>query len=105
MIAAGMRDVIVIKQRQLARLQSPGPRGCILTNPPYGERLSDKEVVKYLYRCLGRTFRDQFDGWTLGFFTANPDLAEMTGMQLARAAPVLQRADQVPAAGGQGESD
>ena len=79
-IAAGMRDVIVIKQRQLARLQSPGPRGCVLTNPPYGERLSEKDAVKYLYRCLGRTFRDQFDGWTLGFFTANPDLAEMTGM-------------------------
>ena len=79
-IAAGLRDVIVIKQRQLARLQSPGPRGCMLTNPPYGERLSDKEAVKYLYRCLGRTFRDQFEGWTLGFFTANPDLAEMTGI-------------------------
>jgi len=79
-IAAGLREVIVIKQRQLARLQSPAPRGCMLTNPPYGERLSDKEVVKYLYRCLGRTFRDQFPGWTLGFFTANPDLAEMTGI-------------------------
>ena len=79
-IAAGLRDIIVIKQRQLARLQSPGPRGCMLTNPPYGERLSDKEAVKYLYRCLGRIFRDQFEGWTLGFFTANPDLAEMTGV-------------------------
>lgn len=82
-IAAGLREVIVIKQRQLARLQSPAPRGCILTNPPYGERLSDKEVVKYLYRCLGRTFRDQFSGWTLGFFTANPDLSEMLGINWA----------------------
>ena len=80
-IAAGLRDVIVVKQRQLARLQSPGARGCLLTNPPYGERLSEKEAVKYLYRCLGRTFQTRFPGWTLGFFTANPDLAEMTGMQ------------------------
>jgi 23S rRNA (guanine2445-N2)-methyltransferase / 23S rRNA (guanine2069-N7)-methyltransferase len=79
-IAAGLRDVVVIKQRQLARLQSPGPKGCLLTNPPYGERLSEKEVVKYLYRCLGRTFRNHFNGWRLGFFTANPDLAEMTGI-------------------------
>ncbi|MGE4401903.1 MAG: bifunctional 23S rRNA (guanine(2069)-N(7))-methyltransferase RlmK/23S rRNA (guanine(2445)-N(2))-methyltransferase RlmL [Desulfobulbus sp.] len=80
-IAAGLRDVIVVKQRQLARLQNPGTRGCILTNPPYGERLSEKEAVKYLYRCLGRTFQAQFPGWTMGFFTANPDLAEMTGIQ------------------------
>lgn len=80
-IAAGLREVIVIKHRQLARLQSPAPHGCMLTNPPYGERLSDKEVVRYLYRSLGRTFRDQFADWTLGFFTANPDLAEMVGVQ------------------------
>lgn len=80
-IAAGLREVIVIKQRPLARLESPGPRGCLLTNPPYGERLSEKEVVKYLYRCLGRTFRTRFPGWTLAFFTANTDLAEMIGVQ------------------------
>lgn len=80
-IAAGLREVIVIKHRPLARLQAPAPQGCILTNPPYGERLSDKEVVKYLYRCLGRTFREHFSGWTLGFFTANPDLADMVGVQ------------------------
>ncbi|MCL2789299.1 MAG: bifunctional 23S rRNA (guanine(2069)-N(7))-methyltransferase RlmK/23S rRNA (guanine(2445)-N(2))-methyltransferase RlmL [Desulfobulbus sp.] len=80
-IAAGLREVIVIKQRQLARLHSPAPAGCLLTNPPYGERLSEKEAVKYLYRCLGRVFRDQFAGWTLAFFTANPDLAEMTGIE------------------------
>ena len=80
-IAAGLREVIVIKQRQLARLHSPAPSGCLLTNPPYGERLSEKETVKYLYRCLGRIFRDQFAGWTLSFFTANPDLAEITGVR------------------------
>lgn len=80
-IAAGLRDVITIKQRQLARLECPGEHGCLLTNPPYGERLSEKEAVKYLYRSLGRVFQERFAGWTLGFFTANPDLAEMTGMQ------------------------
>ena len=79
-VAAGLRDVIIIKQKQLARLQSPGARGCLLTNPPYGERLSDKEAVKYLYRCLGRIFRGQFPGWRFAFFTANPDLADLTGM-------------------------
>ena len=79
-IAAGLREMIVIRQGQLSRLQSPGERGCLLTNPPYGERLSEKEAVKYLYRCLGRTFRARFPGWTLGFFTANTDLADMTGM-------------------------
>lgn len=79
-IAAGLREQVVIRYGQLARLRSPGEAGCLLTNPPYGERLSEKDAVKYLYRCLGRTFRDQFPGWRLAFFTANPDLAEMVGM-------------------------
>ncbi|MBM9535864.1 bifunctional 23S rRNA (guanine(2069)-N(7))-methyltransferase RlmK/23S rRNA (guanine(2445)-N(2))-methyltransferase RlmL [Desulfobulbus alkaliphilus] len=79
-IAAGLRDVVIIKQGQLAHLRSPAPRGCLLTNPPYGDRLSEKETVKYLYRCIGRIFREQFQDWTLGVFTANPDLADGMGM-------------------------
>ena len=79
-INAGLKDRIIVKQRQLARLQPPMAQGILLTNAPYGERLSEKEAVKYLYRCLGRIFRIQFPGWQLGFFTSNPDLADMLGV-------------------------
>jgi 23S rRNA (guanine2445-N2)-methyltransferase / 23S rRNA (guanine2069-N7)-methyltransferase len=77
---AGLTDRITIKQRQLAQLQPPTEQGLLFTNPPYGERLSEKEAAKYLYRCLGRIFREHFAGWRLGFFTANPDLADMLGL-------------------------
>ena len=77
---AGLSDRITIRQRQLARLQAPAAQGLLLTNPPYGERLSEKEAVKYLYRAFGRTFRRHFSGWRLGFFTAHPDLADMVGV-------------------------
>lgn len=79
-VNAGLKDRIVVKQRQLARLQAPAAKGIMVSNPPYGERLSEKESVKYLYRCMGRIFRQQFSGWQLGFFTANPDLADMLGV-------------------------
>lgn len=74
---AGLSDRITIRQGQLARLQAPTAQGLLLTNPPYGERLSEKEAVKYLYRALGRIFRRHFSAWNLGFFTAYPDLADM----------------------------
>ncbi|MCW5204403.1 23S rRNA (guanine(2445)-N(2))/(guanine(2069)-N(7))-methyltransferase, partial [Desulfobulbus sp. N2] len=77
---AGLGDRITIKQRQLARLQPPTAEGILLTNPPYGERLSEKEAVKYLYRALGRLYRQNFSGWQLGFFTSNPDFADMLGV-------------------------
>ncbi len=79
-VNAGLKDRIVVKQRQLARLQPPAAKGIMFSNPPYGERLSEKEAVKYLYRCMGRIFKHQFSGWQLGFFTANPDLADMLGV-------------------------
>ncbi|RWX46592.1 methylase [Candidatus Electrothrix communis] len=77
---AGLGDRITIKQRQLARLHPPTAEGILLTNPPYGERLSEKEAVKYLYRALGRLYRQNFSGWQLGFFTSNPDFADMLGV-------------------------
>jgi len=79
-VNAGLQDKIVIKQKQLARLQPPAAKGTLIINPPYGERLSEKESVKYLYRCFGRIFRNHFANWQLGFFTANPDLADMLSL-------------------------
>ena len=79
-IAAGLRDVITIRQQPLAQLTPPGERGFLLTNPPYGERLSDKQAIRYLYRFLGRRFRERFSGWRIGLFTAHPDIAESTNL-------------------------
>ncbi len=76
-IAAGLRDVITIHQRPLARLEGLGPAGCLLTNPPYGERMLDKESARHLYRCLGRVYRNAFPGWRFAFFTANPEFADV----------------------------
>lgn len=76
----GLADKIVIKQAQLAGLRCPGKNGLLITNPPYGERLSEKAAVKYLYRFLGRRFTADFPDWTMGFFSANPDLADMIGL-------------------------
>ncbi|HHD57059.1 MAG TPA: bifunctional 23S rRNA (guanine(2069)-N(7))-methyltransferase RlmK/23S rRNA (guanine(2445)-N(2))-methyltransferase RlmL, partial [Desulfobulbaceae bacterium] len=78
---AGLGDNIIIKQAQLARLHCPGKNGLILTNPPYGERLSELKAVKYLYRFLGRRFAEDFPGWRMGFFSANPDLADLVGLK------------------------
>ncbi|GAB4344321.1 MAG: bifunctional 23S rRNA (guanine(2069)-N(7))-methyltransferase RlmK/23S rRNA (guanine(2445)-N(2))-methyltransferase RlmL [Desulfobulbaceae bacterium] len=72
--AAGLEDRIEVVQRQLAFLTRPAEQGLLLVNPPYGERLEDKEAVRYLYRFLGRKGGEQLHGWRIGLFTANPDL-------------------------------
>ncbi len=54
--------------------------GLVVVNPPYGERLNEKNEVKYLYRCLGRKLREEFPGWQAAVFTGNPDLADSFGL-------------------------
>lgn len=78
---AGLGEKIIIKQAQLAGLHCPDKKGLLITNPPYGERLSEREAVKYLYRFLGQRFSSEFQGWKMGFFSANPDLADMVGLR------------------------
>ena len=54
-IAAGLRDLIVIHQRELARLQSPARAGCLITNPPdrKSTRLnSSHRYISYAVFCL-----------------------------------------------------
>ena len=77
---AGLGEKISIEQSELFALSSPTVPGFIICNPPYGERLSEKEVIKYLYRYMGRRFQSSFSDWQLGLFTSNPDLADMTGI-------------------------
>jgi len=78
---AGLEDKITVTRKELFELSSPGGEGCLVCNPPYGERLSDRDVVKYLYRFMGNRLQESFHGWSVGLFTSNPDLADMTGLQ------------------------
>lgn len=73
---AGLEDFIRVKQAELARLQPPSQTGMLLTNLPYGERLSETEEVGYLYRAYGRIVRERFSGWKTGVFISNPDLTD-----------------------------
>jgi len=77
---AGFEEKITVNRNALSALTPPDEIGCLVCNPPYGERLSDKELIKYLYRFIGNRLQANFSGWDLGLFTSNPDLADMTGL-------------------------
>lgn len=68
-IAAGVADDVHFQQQPLAELRSSKKHGCIITNPPYGERLGVQREVEPLYREMGRVF-GQLDTWSLYVLTA-----------------------------------
>jgi len=69
-IAAGVADDVHFQQQPLAELRSSKKYGCVITNPPYGERLGDQRLVEQLYREMGRVFA-LLDTWSLYVLTAN----------------------------------
>lgn len=65
---AEVKDLIHFQVRDVKELSHPKPYGFILTNPPYGERISEKAELPKLYGTLGERFRRLKD-WSLFIIT------------------------------------
>jgi 23S rRNA (guanine2445-N2)-methyltransferase / 23S rRNA (guanine2069-N7)-methyltransferase len=77
--AAGLVWKAHCERRALGSQPLPGSllreSGMLVTNPPYGERLGDKERLKETYARLGELMRDELPaGWQAAVFTGNPEL-------------------------------
>ncbi|OWR27287.1 RNA methyltransferase [Saccharibacillus sp. O23] len=66
---AGLGGEINFAVQPVARFKAEGKFGCVITNPPYGERLSEEEEVEKMIRQLGRAALDLPD-WS--FFAITP---------------------------------
>jgi 23S rRNA (guanine2445-N2)-methyltransferase / 23S rRNA (guanine2069-N7)-methyltransferase len=60
---AGFADRIELSCAELDQVTAPGPRGLLITNPPYGERLGQRHQMMPLYLQLAETLRQDFAGW------------------------------------------
>lgn len=82
--SAGLQDYISVEQRELAHFSLPkdlDQKGLIITNPPYGERLSELPVVTQLYQYLGYVLHKECSGWDASVFTSQPELGKMIGLR------------------------
>jgi putative N6-adenine-specific DNA methylase len=77
---AGVLQDLVIEQGPLSdtSLESIGAGGLVLTNPPYGLRISDGADLRSLYARLGDVVRAGGRGWQLGLLVPDRVLAAQT---------------------------
>lgn len=66
---AGVESLIHFQKREVSGLSHAKKYGFIITNPPYGERLEDKENLRPLYETIGERFR-MLDAWSLYMITS-----------------------------------
>lgn len=77
---AGVEHLIHFQQRPVSALSHPGAYGFIITNPPYGERLEERENLPELYKTLGERFA-KLDTWSLYVITGYEDAERYIGRQ------------------------
>ena len=82
-IEAGVEDYIHFQQRDMRDLSSPKKYGFIITNPPYGERLEEKEDLPGLYRDIGASF-DRLDTWSKFVITSYEDAEKYLGRKATK---------------------
>ena len=78
--AAGLEDVIKLKQMRLQDLKTDKINGVIISNPPYGERLLDDKAVNILYNEMGQTFAP-LKTWSKFILTSDEQFEEKYGGQ------------------------
>ena len=93
LIAAGLQDLLPLLDletralNQLSHVLKPLAddgrlsNPLVITNPPYGERLGDEEMIKPLYQALGLILQDSFAGSgvnpMLGILAANVEQVDI----------------------------
>ena len=80
---AGVDKLIHFQQRPVSDLRHSKPFGFIVTNPPYGERIEEKENLPALYREIGERFA-ALDSWSAFMITSYEDAEKYMGRKADR---------------------
>ncbi|MBO4990901.1 MAG: class I SAM-dependent RNA methyltransferase [Firmicutes bacterium] len=69
---AGVDDCVTVKCQDARTMVATEEYGVIITNPPYGQRIGEKEQLPRLYRSL-RKFMEHNSTWSLYLITADKE--------------------------------
>lgn len=90
--AAGLEDVITLKQANFLEISAPDTQGILITNPPYGVRIGEQETLEEFYPKLGDVLKRKFSGWNTYIFTADPLLPKLIRLSASRRTPLFNGA-------------
>ena len=75
---AGVISRIRVEQRDVKQFAPEGEGGCVVGNPPYGERLLDLREAREITREMGRVFPRR-PGWSYTVISPDDDFEECFG--------------------------
>ena len=66
---AGVKDIVSVEQRDFYEFEAPLDKAIMITNPPYGERITTDDIFD-LYETIGRNLKKSFagnDAWIISY--------------------------------------
>lgn len=75
---AFLEEDVHIQKLDVKDLASRFKYGCIICNPPYGERLGERKEVEELYKTMGKVF-NKMDTWSNYIITSHPNFENLFG--------------------------
>ena len=76
---AGVEDTVRFQVADAAGFRRTEPAGRVVTNPPYGERLLEKEEAEGLYRAFGKAARALPKGWEVDVLSSHTEFERAFG--------------------------
>mgnify|MGYP002083580104 CR=1 FL=1 len=80
---AGVEEFVAFQTLPLKEISSKKKYGCIITNPPYGERLGELQEAEALYKELAEVCKD-LNTWSFYVLTSNKGFERLFGRRTDR---------------------
>lgn len=80
---AGVEASIHFQQQPFADLTTSREFGCLICNPPYGERMGDRPQAEAIYREMASVF-PRLDTWSFYVLASHPEFEKLSGRRADR---------------------
>ena len=78
--SAGVADIVTVEQQDFRKFTAPKEKSIIVTNPPYGERLTPPDILG-LYQAIGKVLKNEFQGGEAWIISSKAELFENLGLR------------------------
>ena len=83
-VKAEVEDTVRFEVADAGRFYAHEPYGRVVTNPPYGERLLEKEEAARLYHTFGAAMRRLPEGWRVSILSSHTEFEQAYGQRAAK---------------------
>ncbi|MBK7355053.1 MAG: class I SAM-dependent RNA methyltransferase [Propionivibrio sp.] len=89
---AGLLPAVTLRSGDLLEIDAPAVAGILVTNPPYGERLSEQDELADLYPHLGSALKRKFAGWNCYLLSADMRMPKLMRLTPSKKTPLYNGA-------------